>query len=70
MDSAVIQPDQPTDQYSTERFVSFRMHLGVAGAIRAASSPDIQAATDTELAAFWTSVARYAITRETSGRDS
>jgi tetratricopeptide (TPR) repeat protein len=54
--AALIQPDPPADpdQDSTAT-VTYRMHPGIAQAIRAAA-PGIQAATDTELAATWQQV--------------
>ena len=52
--AALIQAEQPAEQDADEEpAVSYRMHPGVAQAIRAATDPAIQDATDTELAAFW-----------------
>src|SRR5207247_11159085 len=47
----------------------YRLHPGVAEAVRAATPPDVRAAVDTELAAFWATVASWAERRE-DGEDS
>jgi len=63
--AALIQPDQPPGQDpNQETAVIYRMHPGVAQAIRAAAGPAIQDATDTELAAFWTMIAEQEITHQ------
>jgi tetratricopeptide (TPR) repeat protein len=59
--AALIQPGSSPDERSP---VSYRMHPGVAAAIAAAASPEIRAAVDTELAAFWRAVAAQAEERE------
>ena len=63
--AALIQPEAPPgrDQDSPAP-VSYRMHPGIAQAIRADAGPEIQAATDTELAATWTQVSRRALQQE------
>jgi tetratricopeptide (TPR) repeat protein len=66
--AALIQPDQTAGQDDGEEpTVFYRMHPGVAQAIRAAAGPAIQTATDTELSAFWQAVAGHAIREEASG---
>jgi hypothetical protein len=64
--AALIQPDQPLQQGEDgeDRPVTFRMHPGVAQAIRAAATPRVQAAADTELAAFWYQVSSAARRRD------
>jgi tetratricopeptide (TPR) repeat protein len=63
--AALIQPSPlPPGDSGPDRDVSFRMHPGVAQAIRAAATPGIQAAADTELAAFWYQVSSHALRRE------
>jgi tetratricopeptide (TPR) repeat protein len=42
----------------------YRMHPGVAEALRAGTSPEITTAVDTELAAFWQAVAGHALRRD------
>jgi hypothetical protein len=49
--------------------VAYRVHPGVAAGVTAAAGPGIQEAIDAELAAFWSSVADHARTRE-GGEDS
>ena len=54
--AALIQPDPPLGQeQDSPAPVTYRMHPGIAQAIRA-DAPGIQAATDTELAATWQQV--------------
>jgi hypothetical protein len=62
--AALIQPDPPPgqDQHSSAP-VTYRIHPGIAQAIRAAA-PGVQAATDTELAATWRQVFDQARQRE------
>ena len=59
--AALIQPDPLSgqDQDSTAA-VTYRMHPGIAQAIRAAAPGQVQAATDTELAATWWQVSGQA----------
>ena len=59
--AALIQPDPPPgqDQDSTAP-VTYRMHPGIAQAIRAATPSEVQAATDSELAATWRQVSSQA----------
>jgi hypothetical protein len=65
--AALIQAERSADQDEEEPAVMYRMHPGVAQAIRAADGPSVQAATDTELAAFWTAVVRQAVDQEGGG---
>jgi tetratricopeptide (TPR) repeat protein len=55
--AALIQADTPVHD-GTDGLgpVLYRMHPGVAQAIHASTAADMQAATDTELAAFWEEV--------------
>jgi tetratricopeptide (TPR) repeat protein len=63
--AALIQDDQPAEQDDGEDPVVFyRMHPGVTQAIRATLGPAIQDATDAELAAFWSTLARQAMNQE------
>jgi tetratricopeptide (TPR) repeat protein len=56
--AALIQADQSSERNGGEDpAVSYRMHPGVAQAIRAAAGSVVQSATDTELGAFWATVA-------------
>jgi tetratricopeptide (TPR) repeat protein len=63
--AALVQPG-PTESGGggAGEVVSWRMHSGVAQAIRAATGPAIVAAVDTELAAFWRQVSDWAVERE------
>ncbi len=62
---ALIEPDQPPGQDpDSEPAVVYRMHPGVAQAIRAEAGLALQQATDTELSAYWDAVARQAIDQE------
>ena len=66
--AAVIQSDQrPGHGHGDEPAILYRIHPGVAQAIDTATDSVIKTATDTELAAFWTAVARQAIEQEGSG---
>jgi hypothetical protein len=49
--------------------VAYRMHPGVATTVTTAAGPDVRAAVDTELAAYWGGVSRWVRERE-SGEDS
>jgi tetratricopeptide (TPR) repeat protein len=51
--SALIQPDPPPESGKDPELVRYQMHPGVAQAIRASPTADIQTATDAELAAMW-----------------
>ena len=63
--AALIQPDPPPhDGNGQTPAVSYRMHPGVAQAIRAAAGPGVREATDTELAEFWRQVAGQATEQE------
>ena len=63
--AALIQPDPPPGQdQDSPAPVTYRMHPGIAQAIRADAGPEIQAATDTELAVTWTQVSQQALHRE------
>jgi len=62
--AALIQPDPPPGQdQDVPAPVTYRMHPGIAQAIRAAA-PGVQAATDTELAATWVQVSGQARQQE------
>ena len=62
--AALIQPDPPPGQdQDSPAPVTYRMHPGIAQAIRAAA-PGVQAATDTELAATWRQVSDQALQQE------
>ncbi len=63
--AALIQPG-PVRPRAGEpgEVASWRMHPAVAGAIAAGADPAIQAATDTELATFWSGVSAAALQRE------
>ena len=64
-DAALIQPGQPPHAGNDGQApVTYRMHPGIAQAVRAAADPDIQAATDTELAATWVQFYQLAKARE------
>jgi tetratricopeptide (TPR) repeat protein len=64
-DAALIQPEQPASTSDDDQPpVTYRMHPGIAQAIRASAGPDIQAATDTELAATWRQILWTARERE------
>ena len=55
--AALIQPISPLqDEDGEEAAAAYRMHPGIAHAIRASGGSSIQAAADTELAAFWVQV--------------
>jgi tetratricopeptide (TPR) repeat protein len=55
--AALIQPSTPRqDEDGQDAPVTYRMHPGIAQAIHATTSPDVQAATDTELGEFWRQV--------------
>jgi tetratricopeptide (TPR) repeat protein len=43
--------------------VRYRIHPGVVDAVRAATSPELRAAVDTELAAYWSTGSRWAAER-------
>jgi CHAT domain len=60
--AALVQPEDGNP-------VTYRVHPGVAAAITAAASPDVRAAADTGLAAFWAAVSEGARERE-GGEDS
>jgi hypothetical protein len=65
--AALAQADPPArndGNGSGQKLVAYRMHPGVAQAIRASNHPDVQAATDTELAAMWLRVSASAHGRE------
>ena len=63
--AALIQPDQSPDADDGDQAkVIYRMHPGIAEAIRVTATPGIQAATDTELAAFWRQVSLQAREQE------
>jgi CHAT domain len=62
--AALIQPDPPADDSGPDGAVSWRMHPGIAEAIRATTAPEFRAATDAELAAFWYKVSSQAIRQE------
>ena len=58
---ALIQPGPPPGQDQDSPVpVTYRMHPGIAQAIRATALGQVQAATDTELAATWWQVSRQA----------
>ena len=62
--AALIQPDPaPGQDQDSSAPVTYRMHPGIAQAIRAAA-PGVQAATDTELAATWQQVSGQARQQE------
>ena len=62
--AALIQPDPPPGQdQDSPAPVTYRMHPGIAQAIRA-TAPGVQAATDTELAATWRQVSDQARQQE------
>ena len=63
--AALIQPGQPAERdYGEEPAISCGMPPGIAQAIRATAGPAIREATDAELAAFWTTIARQAMGQE------
>jgi hypothetical protein len=63
--AALIQPSTPPqDQDGQDAPVTYRMHPGIAQAIHASSNPDVQAATDTELAEFWRQISSQASQQE------
>lgn len=63
--AALIQAEPAQhDGDGGEPAVLYRVHPGVAQAIRVTAGPDLRAATDTELAAFWNTVATQARQRE------
>ena len=62
--AALIQPDPlPGQDQDSPAPVTYRMHPGIAQAIRA-TAPGVQAATDTELAATWQQVSDQARQQE------
>ena len=63
--AALIHPDPPPgqDEGNTE-LVTYRMHPGIAEAIRADAGPEFQAVTDTGLAAIWQQVSDQARQRQ------
>ena len=64
-DAALIQPEQPPGTSEDDQpLVTYRMHPGIAQAIRASAGPEIQAATDTELAATWQQISQQARQQE------
>jgi tetratricopeptide (TPR) repeat protein len=70
--AALIQPDSspPADGDPVGHAeVAYRVHPGVAAAIAAGAAPEVGAAADAELAAFWQDVAYQAQERE-GGEDS
>jgi hypothetical protein len=63
--AALIQPDPPPGQdQDGSAPVTYRMHPGIAQAIRANTDPDVQTATDTELAATWQQLSDQALQRQ------
>jgi hypothetical protein len=63
--AALIQPDPVLSGGDGQgEVVSLRMHPGIAQAIRATTPDSIQAAADTELAAFWYQVSSLALQQE------
>jgi tetratricopeptide (TPR) repeat protein len=59
--AAIIQPDPPPGQdQDSPAPVTYRMHPGIAQAVRATIPGQVQAATDTELAATWQQVIEQA----------
>ena len=74
--ATLIQPDTPPitadsiqpSKHMKSSSVAYRMHPGVAAGIQAATSPETRDAADTEMAAFWTTVAEQG--ERESGEDS
>ena len=64
--AALIQPSPlpGQDQDDDPAVITYLMHPGIAQAIRAEAGPEIQAATDTELAATWTQIFQEARQQE------
>lgn len=63
--AALIQPDPlPGQDPDSPAPVTYRMHPGVAQAIRASAPGQVQAATDTELAATWRQVSEQALQQQ------
>jgi tetratricopeptide (TPR) repeat protein len=63
--AALVQPGQPPHTGDGDQApVIYRMHPGIAQAIRANAGPGIQAATDTELATTWEQISRRATQQE------
>ena len=64
--AALIQPSPlpGQDQDDDPAVITYLMHPGIAQAIRAEAGPEIQAATDTELAATWTQILQEARQQE------
>src|SRR5450755_1968339 len=65
--AALVQPDPPPGSGSQDEdgeVVSYRMHPGVAAAIRAAAPPEVAAAADAEAGEFWRQVSDAARQRE------
>jgi tetratricopeptide (TPR) repeat protein len=56
--AALVHPD------AGEKLVRYRIHPGVAEAVRAHAPDDLCAAVDTEFAAWWSAVARHARDRD------
>jgi tetratricopeptide (TPR) repeat protein len=64
-DAALIQAEHHPDIGNGGQVpVTYRMHPGIAQAIRANANPDIQVATDTELAATWQQISQLATQQE------
>jgi hypothetical protein len=62
VDAALVSATvyDPTDPDSP---VGYRIHPGITQTVQADTPPDLQAAVDTELAAWWTTLARHALTQ-------
>jgi len=68
--AAALVAAEPTDPTDPDAPVVYRIHPGVAEAIHAATPEPITAAVDAELAAWWTTVADWAIEQEQSGQNT
>jgi tetratricopeptide (TPR) repeat protein len=67
--TALVATD-PIDPADPKAPVRYRIHPGIAEAVRAATSEQVTAAVDAELAAWWTAVAQWGIKEEQAGRDT
>jgi tetratricopeptide (TPR) repeat protein len=68
--AAALVAADPTDPADPAALVVYRIHPGVAEAIQAATPEPVTAAVDAELAAWWTTLARWAIEQEQAGEDT
>ena len=65
--AALLHPETPVaagGDADTDSPVRYRLHPGVADAIHTATPAEVRTAIDTELAAYWNTVARWAIERD------